>query len=110
MVIKQFRELLGESAYGDRSASSMSKCSVNSDLRNGSFWVESVTLTIKIDMRNLSLPDAPSPRGDSSWRSHQHTSDPKKCLQVHISGAKVNTVRVVFFFSFSACFYFDKER
>ena len=40
MVIK--RSLGGESAFDDRPASSMSKFStaVNSDLGNGSFWVE----------------------------------------------------------------------
>ena len=40
MVIKRFGELRG--AFGDRSASSMSKCSasVNSDLGNGSFLVK----------------------------------------------------------------------
>ena len=42
MVIEQFWELHGESAFGDRSSSTMSKFSdgVTSDLRNGSFWVE----------------------------------------------------------------------
>ena len=42
MVIKRFRELRGESAFDDRSASSISKCSAGakSDLGNGSFWVE----------------------------------------------------------------------
>ena len=42
MVIKWFRELLESAVIGDRSASSMSKYSagVNSNLGNGSFWVE----------------------------------------------------------------------
>ena len=42
MVIKLSRELRGESAFGDRSASSMSKCGIgmNSYLGNGSFGVE----------------------------------------------------------------------
>ena len=40
MVIKRYRELRGESAFGERPASSISKCSagVNSDLGNGSFF------------------------------------------------------------------------
>ena len=42
MVIKRFRELHGESEFGARPAFSMSEfgASMNSDLRNGSFWVE----------------------------------------------------------------------
>ena len=41
MVIKPPLDLRGESAGGDRSASSISKCSagINSDLGNGSFWI-----------------------------------------------------------------------
>ena len=41
MVIKELQELRGESGFGDRPASSVSKFSagVNSDLENGSFWV-----------------------------------------------------------------------
>ena len=42
MVIKRSLYLRGESAGGNRSASSMPKCSasVNSDLANGYFWIE----------------------------------------------------------------------
>ena len=42
MVIKRFQDLREEYAYGDRSTSGMAKYSagVNSDLGNGSFWVE----------------------------------------------------------------------
>ena len=42
MVIKRFRELCEESAFSNRPESSMLKfsASMNSDIRNGSFWIE----------------------------------------------------------------------
>ena len=72
MVIKRFWELRGESAFGDRPASSTSKFSagVTSGLRNGSFWVEI------LDVKHV---DQCSWRSTPVW-SHQMTSDLKRCL------------------------------
>ena len=54
MVINEIR---GESGLGDRSGSSMSKCSadVNSDLGNGSFGVEMVPLGSKSAMLRMEI-------------------------------------------------------
>ena len=62
----------GESAFGDRPASSMSKVSaaVNSDLGNGSFWVE---------IRDAMHVDQCSSISTRVW-PHQLTSDLKRCL------------------------------
>ena len=69
MVIKLYRELRGESAFGNRSASSLSKCSagMNSDFGNGSFWVE---------ICDTEHVDRCSWRSTQVW-SHQLTSDLK---------------------------------
>ena len=70
MVIKW--SLGGESAFGDRPASSMSKfcAAVNSDLGNGSFGVE---------IRDAKHVDRCSSISTRVW-SHQLTSDLKRCL------------------------------
>ena len=68
MVIKRSRELRGESAaYGDRSASSMSKYSagVNSEVGNGSLWVK---------IHDAEHVDQCRWRSTRVW-SHQLTSD-----------------------------------
>ena len=51
-MIKLSLDLRGESAGGDRLASSMSKCSVsvNSDLGKYYFWIKSVMLSMLIDV------------------------------------------------------------
>ena len=73
MVIKRFRELRGESAFGDRSASTMSKWAPAWTLTSEMvpFGSKSVTLSMSVDRCGW--------RSTWLW-SHQLTSDLKRCL------------------------------